>query len=89
MQQEAGGVEHAALLEAGEPVDALLGLEDRHGRGAAQLAQPVVLGGLHGLAQPREVVGHAAAFLGRRAVAVARRALAPLRHAGRAFDGGA
>src|SRR4051794_10874227 len=65
VQEEAGGVEHLAVAQAGEP---LLGLDVRlpggDGGGVLHPREPVLLGLVVGLAQPGEVVGDASGARG-------------------------
>src|SRR3954447_7828890 len=65
VQQEAGGVQHATVAQAREPLLRLLvGQPGGHGGGVLEALEPVLLGLVIGLAQPCEVVGDAARTLG-------------------------
>src|SRR4051794_41251177 len=65
VQEEAGGGEHAALVQAAQARDELgVGrLPRRDGRGVVERAQAVLLRLVHRVAEPREVVGDAARAL--------------------------
>src|SRR4051794_18332805 len=65
VQEEAGGVENLAVAQAREALLGFdVGLPGRDRRGVLHAGQPVLLGLVVGLAQPREVVGDAARALG-------------------------